>query len=170
MALDVTLSYLCSELTAPAKPSLDAEVAFNLAYTIALVSASHPDPTIRLITFRLLSLCLPLLPPPQRLNFLSDILAPAPETPPQLRVAAVSLARDAVLHALAEPSPSLLASPHMLRSLAPTLFRTEPLDLFQDLSTFDAHSFLQSMEPKRLTECLSFYYVVWARDISNKVR
>jgi hypothetical protein len=168
-ALDAAISYLCLELTASPKPLLAVEDAFNLSYTIALVSASHPDATIRLIMFRLLSPCILLLPPPQRLDFLIDILTPAAETPPQLRVAAVGLAREAILRALDEPSPNILSSPHMIRVLAPTLFQPEPVDLFKDPSALDARSFLQSIEPKRLTECLSFYYVIWVRDTSNRV-
>jgi hypothetical protein len=170
LALDAVLAFLLSELTSPASPSLEPDCTYTLAYTLALISASHPDATSRLITFRLLALCISLLPAHRQLALLAELLMPMPEIPPQLRVAAIGLARDAVLRALSEPSPSPLASPQLLRVLGPVLFCTEPADLLDDLSKLDVSDFLSSVEPKRLIECLGFYYVVSARDTQNRVR
>jgi hypothetical protein len=166
MALDATLAYLLSELTSPTKSTMDPEATYNLAYTIALVSASHSDATMRLIAFRTLALCLPLLPAPQQLLLLSELLAPSAETPAQLRVAAVGLARDMVIQALTDSSLNLLATPQTLNALSLLLFNTAQ---FSNVDPKDVEAFLESAEPKRLTECLSFYYVVWARDTSNRV-
>jgi hypothetical protein len=167
--LDSVLAYLLSVISLPNSPNIDPGSAYGLSYSLALVSAAHPDSTVRLITFKVLAMTMSLSPDTQQLVILQDLLRVSDETPPQLRVAAVGLARDVVLRALASTSPSPLASPMMIQLLGPLLFQSNPHDLFLNVESLNKIDFLESIEPKRLTECLGFYYVISRRDTSNRV-
>lgn len=149
------------------KYELSPEIIMSLSVTLAPLASSHQDPFMRLATFRALSLLLALSPPLLRLEIIRELLADAEF--PQMMVAAVGLAKEAVIDGLSlKPgSPNLLASPHMLQLLGPTLLRPSPSDLFEsDLSEAD---FCESTEPKRLVECLSFYLVLLKLDDRNRV-
>jgi hypothetical protein len=100
------------------------------------------------------------------LALLSDLLT-AFSTPEQMRVVCVGLVKEAVLTALSSSEPSPFASPLMLQTLGPVLFRPDPVNLFE--KEVELAEFVDSGEPKRLTECLSFYYVLLMRDAHNVV-
>jgi len=88
-----------------------------------------------------------------------------------MRVAAISLVRDAVLDALATTQSraerNALASPQLFAAMGRVLLRPEPPTLFEDTSEQKLKEFLEESEPARLTECLGFYYVVLERDEKN---
>jgi hypothetical protein len=168
-ALDSTLALLLSTLHASPLLSVSPESAFNLTYTLAMLSAAHPDPATRHIAFRVVALTLPLSPATQQLTLLCEMLSPSEDTPPQLRVAAVGLARDTILRALGDPAPSPLASPLTLQALGPLVLRLDPPDLFADPAGVDLTEFCETPELKRLTECLGFYYVLHMRDTADRV-
>lgn len=54
-----------------------------------------------------------------------------------------------------------------MRMFGPLLFRPSPPGLFD--TKIDLENFMDSPEPKRITEVLSLYYVVLLRDKSNLV-
>ena len=91
----------------------------------------------------------------------------SPETPfKQMQVAAVTLLRENVISALRTTQPSFFTSTDFVRSFGPVIFRPQPPDLFDNL---DLNGFLESLEPSRLIECLSLYYVVLLNDKLNRV-
>jgi hypothetical protein len=100
------------------------------------------------------------------LALLRDLLT-ASSTQEQMRVACVGLVKEGVLAALSSNEPSPFASPLMLQTLGPLLFRPDPVNLFE--KEVELAEFVDSSEPKRLTECLSFYYVLLMRDARNMV-
>jgi len=89
-----------------------------------------------------------------------------------MRVAAISLVKDAVLEALESQSTGSLNpfGTHMfMRVFGPLLFRPSPSDLFVRGVKLDLEEFFDSPEPKRIIEVLSLYYVVLRRDENNEV-
>ena len=125
--------------------------------------------------FRLTALTLSLADPPLRAQILMDMLTD-PTYSPQTRIAAISLVKENVLHALdgtsvlpvLSPLEDVFGTSLFLEILGPVLFRPNPYDLF-DSPSFDPDEFLFSQEPNRLIECLSFYYVLIQRDTDNRV-
>lgn len=99
-----------------------------------------------------------------------------PTHSPQTRIAAISLVKESVLHALngtnilpvLSPLEDIFGTSLFLEILGPTLFRPNPSDLF-DNPNFDPQEFIYSPEPNRLIECLAFYYVLVHRDTENRV-
>lgn len=149
-----------------------AEASVPLVQILVPVAASHPDPSLRNLTYTLISLLLKALPPGPRLASLTELVSPGCPFP-AMRVAAISLVRDAVLDALATTQSraegNVLASPQLFAALGRVLLRSEPLDLFEDTSEKKLKEFLEESEPARLTGCLGFYYVVLERDEKNLV-
>jgi hypothetical protein len=135
----------------------------------------HPDPPTRHMLFRLTALTLSLTEPSLRVQILTDMLTD-PTYLPQTRIAAVSLVKESVLHTLngtcvlpvSSPREDVFGTSLFLELLGPVLFQPNPHDLFEN-SNFDLDEFLSSPEPNRLTESLSFYYVLIQRDTGNRV-
>jgi hypothetical protein len=167
--LDETLSLLLQWLHPSHFPSgqqLSPDISGPLCALLPTLASAHPDGVVRHQTFRLLSQILVLTPPELRLQILKDLVTD--DEFPQMRVAAVGLVKEAVLKFLEEEKPSIFASPIFLQVFGPVLLRSDPVELFHkpdlQLSELD-----DSMEPTRLVECLSLYYILLLRDNSNRV-
>jgi len=146
------------------------EVINTLMPVLVALSSTHPSPLARHQAFRALSLLLGNSPAQLRLQLLADLLANCEY--PQMRVAAISLVKDAVLEALESQSTGSLNpfGTHMfMRVFGPLLFRPSPSDLFVRGVKLDLEEFFDSPEPKRIIEVLSLYYVVLRRDENNEV-
>ncbi len=154
------------------KSTVPAEASVPLVQVLVPVAASHPDPSLRNLTYTLISLLLKALPPGPRLASLTELVSPECAFP-AMRVAAISLVRDAVLDALTTTTSraerNVLANPQLFAAIGRVLLRSEPPDLFEDTSEEKLKEFLEESEPARLTECLGFYYVVLERDEKNLV-
>ncbi|XP_006455730.1 hypothetical protein AGABI2DRAFT_187913 [Agaricus bisporus var. bisporus H97] len=151
---------------ANAADEVSPEVVTTVLPQLIVLSSVHPLPATRHQAFRALSLLLTSGPSQLRLQLLADLVAKCEY--PQMRVAAVGLVKDAVLQALdADPSNSRNAfgSAMFMRMFGPLLFRPSPPELFD--TKIDLENFMDSPEPKRITEVLSLYYVVLLRDKSN---
>ncbi|KAJ7302364.1 hypothetical protein DFH08DRAFT_905432 [Mycena albidolilacea] len=166
--LDETLSLLLQWLHPSHFPSgqqLSPDISGPLCALLPTLASAHPDGAVRHQTFRLLSQILVLTPPELRLQILKDLVTD--DEFPQMRVAAVGLVKEAVLKSLEEEKPSVFASPIFLQVFGPVLLRSDPVELFHkpdlQLSELD-----DSMEPTRLVECLSLYYILLLRDNSNR--
>lgn len=132
------------------------------------MSSLHPDPQTRHLAFRILSMALSLSPPLTRMQIFREILTD--DVFPQIRVAGIGLLKETVLDALSwrrtgDPFPS----PALLQTFGPVIFQSNPPDLFLN-SSLELDKFLDTVEPKRLVECLSFYYALLMRDQGNIVR
>ncbi|KAJ6510556.1 hypothetical protein C8R45DRAFT_964498 [Mycena sanguinolenta] len=159
-ALDETLSLLLQWLHQshfPPGQQLSPDISGPLCALLPALASSHPDTDVRHQTFRILSRVLALTAPELRLQILNDLVTDTGF--PQMRVAAVGLVKEAVLEALSEPRPSIFASPAFLQVFGPVLLRPDDVD---DLLSEE------SMEPSRLVECLSLYYILLLRDTSNR--
>lgn len=165
-AVDETLSLLLT-LICSSTDTLTESIIDPLTTTLTPFSASHSDPTMRHISFRILSATLRRSPSPLRLAHLTSLLSDCPFM--QMRVAAVGLVKEAFLHASTADPSSLFNSPSLIRAVGPILFRPEPLNVFEKPSLKSLENFVESSESVRLTECLSFYYVWLTRDIKNLV-
>ena len=152
--------------------TVPSDASVPLVQVLVPVAASHPNPALRNLTYTLVSLLLKALPPAPRLASLSELVSPGCAFP-AMRVAAISLVRDAVLDALATTKSraerNSLASPQLFAAIGRVLLRPEPPNLFEDTSEEKLERFLEESEPARLTECLGFYYVVLERDEKNLV-
>ncbi|KXN92552.1 hypothetical protein AN958_05407 [Leucoagaricus sp. SymC.cos] len=151
------------------KTEVSPDIIYALTPPIVALSSAHPSPSIRHQAFRVLSFLLSSGPTQLRLQLLADLVADSEY--PQMRVAAVGLVKDAVLEALNSQSESranVFGTPMFMRVFGPLLFRPSPPDLFVPGTKLDLGEFLDSPEPKRLTEVLSLYYVVLLRDKGNK--
>ncbi|KAJ3716646.1 hypothetical protein C8R42DRAFT_679026 [Lentinula raphanica] len=148
------------------------------------LSSAHPDPFIRHCTFRILGLALHVAPGPLQMQALKDLLGDTSDQAQQMRVAAVSLVKDAILSALAEVESStsktgsgginILASPRFLQTFAPVLFVVNPPELFSVSEGKQAPTVRELEEDRmntellRLAEVLSLYYVLVMRDTKNR--
>lgn len=152
--------------------TVPSDASVPLVQVLVPVAASHPDPALRNLTYTLVSLLLKALPPAPRLASLSELVSPGCAFP-AMRVAAISLVRDAVLDALATTKSraerNALASPQLFAAIGRVLLRPEPPNLFENTSEEKLERFLEGSEPARLTECLGLYYVVLERDEKNLV-
>ncbi|OBZ77602.1 hypothetical protein A0H81_02402 [Grifola frondosa] len=176
VALDEVLSLLITSFaplhSQSPRPDLPPDLIVPLIHILPYLASSHPDPSTRHQTFKLISVILALTPSPLRLRLLHDLLTDS-DLPPQMRVAAVGLVKDAVLEALVtapgstESNRNVFASFLFLRTLGPAILRTDPPDLLNS-SNLRVNDFLETSEPLRLVECLAFYYVLLQRDTSNR--
>ncbi|KAF9450507.1 hypothetical protein P691DRAFT_758101 [Macrolepiota fuliginosa MF-IS2] len=148
------------------KSETSPDVIDALVPQLIVLASAHPSPQTRHQAFRILSLLLESGPSQLRLQLLADLIAKCEY--PQMRVAAVGLVKDAVLEALqAKSGQSAFGSPMFTRVFGPLLFRPSPPDLFDHGKELDLENFLESPEPKRITEVLSLYYVILWRDTEN---
>lgn len=160
----------------PHPPTLPIDFIIKFSLVFPSLMAVHPDPPTRHMLFRLTALTLSLTEPSLRMQVLNDMLTD-PTHSPQTRIAAISLVKESVLHALSgtnilpvsSPLEDMFGTSWFLEILGPVLFRPNPHGLFDD-PNFDADDFIHSAEPNRLIECLSFYYVLIQRDTENRVR
>ncbi|THH07047.1 hypothetical protein EW145_g3654 [Phellinidium pouzarii] len=153
---------------------LDPDVIAPLIFSLSPLTCTSPDSQIRLIAFRILGALLMRAPPLEHMSLLQELLSC--NALPALRVAAVGLLKDAVLASLnaSAPAPSAptsrspFASPALLRTFGYVVLRPDPTDLFsRPADQASLNAFLDTSEPKRLVECLSFYYVLLMRDTAN---
>ena len=149
---------------------LPSELAMSLCVVLPALASTHLDPFIRHFSLRLISLILVRLPPVLRQQILITL---ASDTEfPQMRTAAIGLLKEFVLEALQAPVSSgeqdIFGSPLLMRSFGPILFRTMPSDYLATIRF--AEDIEKSLEPSRISEVLSFYYVLLQRDKENKVR
>ncbi|KZT41633.1 hypothetical protein SISSUDRAFT_1042743 [Sistotremastrum suecicum HHB10207 ss-3] len=166
IATDESLAMLlmsCNEMLQQNEPMSPMASSQILQYLAAMASLD-PDPSMRLITFRLMSMILTLTPTVDRLHILADLIEQFPA--PQMRVSAINLTKEAVLQALDDPSPSLFASSDFFRSLGPKIFRHEILG--PENSSTTQEEFCESAEPARVTECLSLYFIMLRRDRDDR--
>lgn len=177
-ALDEVLSVLLNVLVplikqAP-RPEFSPDLIVPLVHVLPPLASVHPDPSIRHFTFRILSAALALAPSPVRIQLLQGLLTDS-DSSPQMRIAAVGLVKEALLEALAatprsaEAQRNMFASPTFLQTFGPIILRPDPPDLFAPGNVLQLDDFLDTKEPLRLVECLSFYYVLLMRDVHNRV-
>ncbi|GJJ10351.1 hypothetical protein Clacol_004577 [Clathrus columnatus] len=159
-SLALLLTFTCSS-----NDILPQEIVDPLATILTPVAAAHSDPTMRHISFRILSSILARCPPPLRLAHLTSLLSDCPFT--QMRVAAIGLVKEAFLSASSSTSSSLFNSPSLIRAIGPILFRPDPPDAFENPSSKTLEKIIETSESVRLTECLSFYYVWLMCDTRN---
>ncbi|EJD40154.1 hypothetical protein AURDEDRAFT_115954 [Auricularia subglabra TFB-10046 SS5] len=151
---DACFAFLLRFLSSPHTPSeLDEHTSATFVRLLAPLSAAHRHPPMRLLLFR--GLLAPLLQRtrlPLRLALIGDLI----ENPtfPQLRAAAVGLARAEVVRA-----PSVQA----MRVFGPRVLRP-----FDASAVKDVKDFVESPEPAWLTEALLFYFAVLSADTENK--
>lgn len=152
---------------------LDPERTVPLIYALVPVACINEDPSIRHIAFRIIGTLLSRLPAIERMHALHDMLTESPF--PAIRVSGVGLLKEAVLEALSDNlvtgiNKSPFASPALLQTFGPVVMRPDPPDLFaKPANDGGLAKFLDSQEPKRLVECLGFYYILLLRDQSNLV-
>ena len=168
VALDATLAILLKVLCT-AQGELSPDVIIPLTTVLPLVCSAHPDPSTRHITFRILAHVLHLAPSLLRLHVLRDLVSPSEEASPYMRTAAIGLVKDAVLDALSHPkAESVFASPFLLQTIGPHVFRLDPPNSLASISRVD--ELKDSPEPTRLVGCLNLYYILLSRDMDNRVR
>lgn len=169
----VALLLKCFITLSRAGEELPGNLSIPFSIILPPLVAAHPDPPMRHLLFRLLSIFLSLLMAKYRLQVLEDLLTNTAVHTPQMRIAAIGLVKDSVLETLnsstrLEPSYDVFGTSLCLDRLDHVLFRLDPLDLFQSTG-FNVDEFAQSPEPKRLVESLALYYVVMQRDTENRV-
>ncbi|KAI0826214.1 hypothetical protein BC629DRAFT_58364 [Irpex lacteus] len=153
------------------------------------IASHHPDPLLRHITFRLLSLVLTLTPPNDRIYVLRDLVAPPDvydEGSESMAVASVGLVKESVLAALSSfggdqtEEENVFATATFTDVFIPVLFtpRFPPSSSASTLREGDGgeeedveeelEAFLSSSEPSRLVEVLGLYYLLIRRDTENR--
>lgn len=171
VALDATLAVLLKVLcTAPSpQAELSPDIIIPLTTILPPLCSAHPDASTRHITFRILGRVLQLTPSVLRLQILRDLISPSEDVSPYMRIAAIGLMKEAVLEALSNPkAENVFASPRLLQTIGPHVFRLDPPDLLTSIASVDALK--SSSEPARLVECLNLYYILLLRDTDNRVR
>jgi Uncharacterised protein family, YAP/Alf4/glomulin len=175
---DETVAFLLTCFMSMSRAGNQQQLPHNVTNPLCVVlpplAGVHPDPVMRHLLLRLLSVVLSLSNPSYRLEVMEDLLINATDYAPQVRIAAVGLVKEFILGALNGKSSvplevDIFGTPEFLDRLEPVLFRADPPGLFHN-PDFDIQDFLQSSEPKRLVECLALYYVIIKRDTINLVR
>ncbi|KIJ63117.1 hypothetical protein HYDPIDRAFT_29806 [Hydnomerulius pinastri MD-312] len=167
VAFDESLFLLFRILTQE-NTSMPPEIGESLCTVLPALASTHLDPFIRQFTLRLVSLILSRLPSIPRLEILRKLTAD--EDFPQIRGPAIGLLKEAVLEALTLPADyadsNPFASQHVFRAFGNVLFKTDPPDFFAATKTREELE--SSLELLRISDCLSFYYVLLQRDRENK--
>ncbi|KAH9000877.1 hypothetical protein EDB86DRAFT_2801797, partial [Lactarius hatsudake] len=169
IALDASLAILLKVLcvTPPPQAELPAHIIIPLTTFLPSLCSVHPDASTRHISFRILARVLQIAPPMLRLQVLRDLMSPSEDISPRMRNAAIGLVKDSVLEALSHPkTESVFASPFLLQTIGPYIFRLESPDLLATIDGVDASN--DSPELARLVECLGLYYVLLLRDVENR--
>lgn len=150
----------------PASTTLSPHLADPLCVVLSALASTHLDPFIRHLNLRLVSLVLTKVHPALRLEIILRLAGD--EEFPQIRGPAIGLLKEAVLEALGSSAgPSPFASPVLLHTFGPILFKTNPPDFLTLHHT--AEELEHSLELLRIADCLSFYYILLLRDRENKV-
>jgi hypothetical protein len=171
VALDATLAILLKVLcTAPLpQAELSPDIIIPLTTILPSLCSAHPDAPTRHIMFRILGRVLQLAPSVLRLHILRDLVSPSEDASPYMRTAAIGLVKEAVLEALSYPNAeNVFASPLLLQTIGPYVFRLDPPDLLKSIASVD--ELKNRPEPGQLVECLNLYYVLLLRDTDNRVR
>ncbi|KAG2140642.1 hypothetical protein DEU56DRAFT_797911 [Suillus clintonianus] len=150
------------------QPDFPPDLALSLCIVLPVLASTHLDPFIRHFSLRLIALILAQLPPVLQQQILITLASDVEF--PQMRAAAIGLLKECVIEALQFPVSSeqqnFFASPLLIRSFGPVLFRTMPPDYLSTVRV--ASDIEESLEPSRIAEVLSFYYVLLQRDKDNK--
>lgn len=164
VALDETLAILFYQLNGSSEIPL--EVLAALANVVPLLASAHPDPSIRMMAFRLLAQLLPRAPQVIHFDILRELTSESDF--PQMRSAAIGLVKEAVIEGLGKPKgQNIFASSQFMAAFAPILFKQNPPDLLA--SGISSEDFLKTSEPSRLSESLGLLYVLLMRDKENRV-
>lgn len=167
-SLFLLLRFLTQDDPAFADTSIPPHIADPLCTVLSALASTHLDAFIRHLNLRLVSLVLTKVHSTLRVEILLRLTGD--EEFPQIRGPAVGLLKEAVLEALGSHStePSFFASPMLLRTFGPILFKTNPPDFLTVGHTTEELEC--SLELLRIADCLSFYYILVLRDRENKVR
>ena len=172
VALDATLAILLRLLctaSSPPQAELSPDIIIPLTTVLPLLCSAHPDASTRHIIFRILGHVLQLTPSVLRLQILRDLVSPSEDSSPYMRTAAIGLVKEAVLEAVPHPkTENVFASPLLLQTIGPHVFRLDPPALLDSIGGVDALK--DNPEPARLVECLNLYYILLSRDVDNRVR
>jgi len=171
VALDATLAILLKVLCAvpPPQTELSPDIIIPLTTILPPLCSAHPDAPTRHITFRILGRVLQLAPSVLSLQILRDLVSPSEDASPYMRSAAIGLIKEAALEALSCPkAENVFASPLLLQTIGPHVFRLDPPDLLTSIASVE--ELKNSPEPARLVECLNLYYILLSRDVDNRVR
>lgn len=164
VALDETLAILLYQLNGPS--DIPLEVLAALANVIPSLASAHPDPSIRMMTFRLLAQLLARAPQQIHLDILRELTSESEF--PQMRSAAIGLVKEAVLDGLSKPmGQNIFASPQFMKTFAPILFKLNPPNLLAP--GLSPEEFIETSEPSRISESLGLLYVLLLRDKHNQV-
>ena len=152
-----------------ALPDVPPEFATSLCSVLSALASTHLDPFIRHFSLRLIALVLARLPPVLRQQILMSLATDTEFL--QMRAAAIGLLKEFVLEGFQNPvlsgEKNIFTSPLLLRSFGQILFRTIPSDYLTTVNA--AEDIKESLELSRISEVLSFYYVLLQRDKDNKV-
>ena len=163
-----------------------SQMAFFLQALIPIASM-QPDPTIRHISFRILSSLIDKLHDEAfKLRILVELISSSPF--PQMQATAVTLLRSTILFSLAKAtspphaSISLFSTPQVLNTISKVLFCLEPPNIFEKYASSHAlnednveatrkfvKEFSESPQTARIAEALNFYYILLSRDQMNMV-
>lgn len=169
IALDASLATLLKVLciTPPPQAELPTHIIISLTTLLPSLCSVHPDASTRHIAFRILARVLQIAPPMLRLEVLRDLISPSEDTSPHMRAAAIGLVKESVLEALSHPKTgNVFASPFLLQTLGPYIFRLDSPNLLAAIDGVDASN--DSLELARLVECLGLYYILLLRDVGNR--
>ncbi|KAF7984425.1 hypothetical protein HWV62_14488 [Athelia sp. TMB] len=163
VALDETLAILFRQLAGSGEVPI--EVLASLFNVVPPLASAHPDPSIRMMAFRLLAMLLARSPQPIHLEILRELTSESEF--PQMRSAAIGLVKEAVLEGLVQPNgQNIFASPQFMTTFAPILFKQNPPDLLS--LGLSPEKFLETAEPSRISESLNLLYVLLLRDKDNR--
>ena len=167
-SLFLLLRFLTQDDPAFADTTIPPHIADPLCTVLSALASTHLDAFIRHLNLRLVSLLLTKVHSTLRVEILLRLTRD--EEFPQIRGPAVGLLKEAVLEALGSRStePSFFASPMLLRTFGPILFKTNPPDFLTVGHTTEELEC--SLELLRIADCLSFYYILVLRDRENRVR
>lgn len=173
VAVDESLTVLLRILTETAPHAhgltIPPDIVSALCTILPALASTHINPFFRHLNLRLVSLLLSQVDPTPRFGLLVKLTAERKF--PQFRGPAIGLLKEAVLEALSSPIYSVaqnpFASPLLMSTFGPVLFKPDPPDFFSIHHTDDELS--GSLELLRIVDCLSFYYVLLLRDQENKV-
>jgi Uncharacterised protein family, YAP/Alf4/glomulin len=171
IALDATLAILLKVFCAspPSQAGSWPDIIIPLTTVLSSLCGVHPDASTRHIMFRILGRVLQSAPSMLRLQILCDLVSPSETVSPNMRTAAISLVKEAVLEALSSlKAGDVFASPLLLQTIGPYVFRLDPPDILTSITEIDASK--DSSVYARLVECLGLYNILLSRDVENKVR
>ena len=161
-------------------------ILYSLPQAVVPIASMYPDPTIRHISFRILSSLIDGLDDESlKFSILVGLISHSPF--PQMQSSAITLLRSVILSSLARATsstsaPTIFSSPHVLEKVSQAMFRLEPQDIFDEYVPSRAlnaenieatrefiNEFSESPQAVKIIEALNFYYVLLSRDQMNIV-